>query len=128
VTVNDRRSHWVARGPAGTTIEWDAEITHEVPNERIAWKTLPESTVQHSGEVSFAKAMGDRGIEVCVKMDYLPPAGRLGHLFAKVTGESPERQIRDELRNFKRLMETGEIPTVEGQPRGTCSLVRLKNQ
>jgi len=65
--------------------------------------------------------MGDRGTEVHVFMDYVPPAGKLGHLVATLFGEAPRRQMREDLRNFKRLMECGEIPSINGQPRGTCT-------
>jgi len=124
VTVMDeRRSHWVAKAPriAGGTVEWDAEITRDEPNRAIAWRSLPGSDVDTAGEIRFTPAMGDRGTEVHVFMDYVPPAGRLGHWVATLFGEAPRRQMRDDLRNFKRLMEVGEIPTTEGQPRGTCT-------
>ena len=117
------RSHWVATAPriAGGQVEWDAEITRDVPSELIAWRSLPGSDVDHVGQIRFNKAMGDRGTEVHVFMDYVPPAGKLGHWIATLFGEAPRRQMRDDLRNFKRLMETGEIPTIEGQPVGTCT-------
>ncbi len=120
--LDQRRSHWVTKAPkvAGGSIEWDAEITADEPNRRIAWRSLPGSQTANVGEIRFAPALGDRGTEVRVSMDYVPPAGRLGHWVAKLFGESPSRQIRDDLRNFKRLMELGEIPTTTGQPRGTC--------
>ena len=124
VTVfDDRRSHWAAKAPrlAGGSVEWDAEITADEPNRRIAWRSLPGSDIECAGEIRFAKAMGDRGTEVHVFMDYVPPAGKVGHWIATLFGEAPRRQMRDDLRNFKRLMEIGEIPTVAGQPRGTCT-------
>jgi len=120
--IDERRSHWVAEAPriVGGQVEWDAEITADEPNSRIAWRSLAESQVEQSGSVRFIRAPGDRGTMVRVIMDYSPPGGRLGHLVAKLFGESAEQQIRDDLRNFKRLMEVGEILTIEGQPRGTC--------
>ena len=124
VTVlDDRRSHWVADAPAlaGGRAEWDAEITADEPNARIAWRSLPGSQVENAGEVRFSPAMGDRGTEVHVSLDYVPPAGRLGHYLAKVFGKAPRRQIREDLRRFKQLMEIGEIPTIDGQPHGTCT-------
>jgi uncharacterized membrane protein len=44
----------------------------------------------------------------------------LGKWIAALFGENPERQVREDLRNFKRVMELGEIPTIQGQPHGTC--------
>lgn len=122
VTVDGSRSHWVAEAPkiAGGSVEWDAEITRDEPGQAIGWRSLPGSQVQSQGEVRFSKAMGDRGTEVHVYMDYRPPAGKLGHYIATVFGESPRRQMREDIRNFKRLMECGEIVTTVGQPVGTC--------
>jgi uncharacterized membrane protein len=121
--LEDRRSHWVAKAPriAGGRVEWDAEITADEPNSVIGWRSLPGSEVDHVGQILFQKAMGDRGTEVHVFMDYVPPAGKLGHWVATLFGEAPARQMRDDLRNFKRMMETGEILTTVGQPRGTCT-------
>ena len=109
VTVGaDRRSHWIARGPLGTTVEWDAETIDEVPNELIAWQSLPGSTVQHAGNVRFRAAPGGRGTEVRVEMEYRPPGGPLGTAVAALTGEEPRQQLADALRRFKQVMETGE--------------------
>lgn len=120
--TGDRRSHWVASAPAaaGGTVEWDAEITEDVPNSTIAWRSLSGSTIDCAGQVRFAKAMGDRGTEVHVTMGYVPPAGKVGHWIATVFGKSPRHQIREDLRRFKRVMEIGEVLTTEGQPRGSC--------
>lgn len=122
--LDDRRSHWVATAPrlAGGRVEWDAEITADEPNARIQWRSLPGSDVEHRGEVRFAAALGDRGTVVSVVLDYLPPAGQVGRWAAKLFGEEPEQQIRDDLRNFKRLMEAGEIVTTSGQPHGACGV------
>jgi uncharacterized membrane protein len=123
VKVNDdKRSTWKAKAPAiaGGSVTWEAEITSDEPNSRIVWKSLPGSEVSNVGEIRFSKAMGDRGTEVHVSMEYLPPAGKVGHWLATLFGKSPDTQIREDLRNFKRLMETGEIVTVKGQPRGKC--------
>jgi len=121
--MDDRRSHWVATAPAiaGGSVEWDAQITDDEPNCRIAWRSLPGSTVDSSGEVRFTRALGDRGTQVTVSLKYVPPGGRLGHWTAKLFGEAADQQIQEDLRRFKRQMETGEIPTTEGQPRGTCT-------
>ena len=120
--IDDRRSRWVAKAPriAGGRVEWDAEITADEPDSRIAWRSLPGADVQHEGSVEFTRALGDRGTVVRVDMQYQPPAGQLGRWIAKLFGEEPEQQIRDDLRNFKRVMEIGEVLTLEGQPRGTC--------
>ena len=127
--IDDRRSHWVAKAPAiyGGKVEWDAEITTDEPNSRIAWRALPDSDVQHRGEVRFTRARGDRGTMVRVELDYNPPVGQLGRWLAKLFGEEPEQQVRDDVRNFKRLIEIGETPTIEGQPHGTCAGFGLRS-
>jgi len=119
--TGDRRSHWVAKAPAGTTIEWDAEITEDRPNELIAWRSLEDSDVDCVGFVRFERAPGGRGSIVRVEMRYRPPAGRVGATVARLLGEGPEWRIKDDLRRFKQIMEAGEIITTEGQPAGRAS-------
>ncbi|HEX4124456.1 MAG TPA: SRPBCC family protein [Tepidisphaeraceae bacterium] len=120
--LDNRRSHWVVDAPvvAGGSVEWDARITDDEPNHRIAWRAEDGAAVDSAGEVLFRKALGDRGTEVHVYLRYLPPGGKLGHWIATAFGKSPRRQIREDLRNFKRIMEVGELVTTEGQPRGSC--------
>jgi uncharacterized membrane protein len=119
---DDRRSHWVAKtNRIIGKVEWDAEVTTDEPNSRIGWRSLSGSDIDTTGEIRFAKAMGDRGTEVHVFMDYVPPAGRMGHWLATLFGSSPRRMLREDLRNFKRIMEIGEILTIIGQPHGTCT-------
>jgi uncharacterized membrane protein len=115
VTVIDaRRSHWKAKAPAGMRVEWDAEIVEEREYDTISWRSLPHSDVRHTGHVRFRHAPGARGTEIHVELDYQPPAGRIGRFVAMMFGEEPERQIGDDLRRFKQLMETGEIPISDG--------------
>jgi uncharacterized membrane protein len=124
VRVNgDRRSHWVARGPAGTRVEWDAEITADRPNELIAWRSLEGADVHNSGTVRFDAAPGGRGTVLHVALDYRPPAGALGAAVAQLFGEAPQQQIEGDLRRFKNIMEAGEIPTTSGQPTGQRSAI-----
>lgn len=109
-------SHWVAKGPAGTTVEWDARIINEVDNKLIGWQSLEGSTVSTAGSVKFDETA--RGTTVRVRLQYSPPAGKLGSTVAWLFGEEPSQQIREDLRRFKALLETGEIPTTVGQPSG----------
>jgi len=113
-----RRSHWVANAPLGQTIEWDADIINDQPNQLIAWASEEGAQVDNSGFVRFSPAPGDRGTEVKVVMEYNVPGGMVTAAIAKLFGEEPEQQIGDELRRFKQLMETGEIATTEVQSRG----------
>jgi uncharacterized membrane protein len=120
VRAEGNRSHWVACGPLGYRAEWDAEIITDRPNELIGWRSLPGSAVDTAGSVHFSELPG-RGTEVRVILKYDPPAGRLGAAVARLFGQSPQAQIREDLRRLKQYMETGEIPTTAGQPRGTSS-------
>lgn len=120
VTVTgEGRSHWVATAPAGTTVEWDAEITEDRPNELIAWQSLEGADVYNRGSVRFERAPGDRGAIVRVEIDYDPPGGKLGAAVAKLFGEDPEQQVNSDLRRFKQVIETGEVVLSEGTTRGT---------
>jgi uncharacterized membrane protein len=104
-----RRSHWKARGPAGMTIEWDAEIIDDRPNQLIAWRSLEGADVDSQGIVRFTRAPGGRGTEVHVELRYDPPAGRLGAAVAKLFGREPGQQIAGDLRRFKQVLEVGEV-------------------
>jgi uncharacterized membrane protein len=120
--LDDRRSRWTADAPAlaGGSVDWEAEITEDVPNKRIAWQSLPDSDVDNFGSVEFVRMPGDRGTAIRVELEYRPPAGTLGHWIATLFGSSPESQIREDLRAFKRVIEIGEVITTEGQPHGSC--------
>lgn len=124
--LSEERSHWVAKGPGGKKVEWNAEIIEDRPNERIAWRSFEGADVPNSGSVSFEPAPGGRGTLVRVEMQYSPPGGLLGATFAKLFGRAPEQQIEEDLRRFKQVMETGEIITTEGQPAGRASSTSWK--
>lgn len=114
-TTGDKRSHWVAKAPAGTTVEWDAEVINEKPNELIAWRSLEGADVDNAGSVRFERAAGERGTTVRVTLEYDPPGGAIGAAIAKLFGEAPDQQIQEDLRRFKQVMEAGERATTEGQ-------------
>lgn len=112
--TGDRRSRWCAIGPAGVRVEWEAEITEEREPELIAWRSLPDSDVQNRGQVRFVPAPAGRGTEVHVDLEYESPAGTMGRSIAWMMGKDPAAQVREDLRRFKQLMETGVIPLSEG--------------
>ena len=115
VTVLDEdRSHWVAKAPAGTKVEWDASIQDEIENELIAWRSLPGSDIDNAGSVHFLPA--SEGTEVRVVLSYDPPAGRVGAAVAKLLGEEPEQQVEEDLRRFKQVMEAVEAPARSRKP------------
>jgi uncharacterized membrane protein len=119
--TGERRSRWIALGPLGTRIAWDAEIISERATEEIKWRSLPGSDVEVDGVVRFRPATGNRGTLIEVISVVIPPAGELGRAVAKVFGKDPSFMMRQDLRRLKALMEAGEIPTVEGQTHGPRS-------
>jgi uncharacterized membrane protein len=121
--LDDRRSHWTAKGPAGTKIEWDAELTVDQPGKLLAWHSTEGADINNGGTVSFERAPGGRGTIVRVQMQYNPLGGQAGAMIAKLFGEEPGQQIDDDLRRFKQLIETGEITTTDGQPSGPRSVL-----
>jgi uncharacterized membrane protein len=115
--IDDRRSHWVAKGPAGLRVEWDAEIIHEEVDRVIGWRSLENAEVISAGSVAFRQGPHG-GTEITVRMQYEPPAGKVGSAIAKLFGEEPSQQIDADLRHVKQFLETGEVSTTEGQPSG----------
>lgn len=116
--LGNGKSHWVARGPLGMSVEWDAEIVEERANEFVSWKSLPGADVDTAGSVHLSPAPGGRGTVVRVVLKYDPPAGRVGAAVARLFGENPQRQIEADLARFKALLEAGEVATTAGQPSG----------
>ena len=115
--LDETRSHWVANGPGGKKVEWDAEIYNEKENEMIAWRSLPGSDVTNAGSVHFEEAPG-HGTYVKVVLNYNPPGGKAASLLAKLFGKEPGQLIEHNLRRLKQLVETCEIPTTAGQSSG----------
>src|ERR687892_1299464 len=116
--IDQRRSHWKAKAPFGRTVEWDAEITEDRPNELIAWRSLEGADVPNYGSVTFEPAPGGRGTIVRVDLHYEPPGGVIGATIAKLFGQEPGQQVQEDLRAFKQLMETGEIVQSEVSVKG----------
>jgi uncharacterized membrane protein len=114
-TSDEKTSHWKAKAPLGQTVEWDAEVTSDIPNQRIGWKSL--DGIPNSGVIEFLPTR-NRGTEVKVALTYEAPGGKLGEWIAWALGEEPSIQVAEDLRRFKSLMETGLIMKTEGQPSG----------
>lgn len=108
--LDHRTSHWVVKAPGGKTVEWDAVITAERPDQLIAWASTESADVANSGRIDFRDA-GDRGTVVTATIVYDPPAGLIGKVIARMFQREPAIQARRDLRRFKQLMETGEIAT-----------------
>lgn len=109
--LDETRSRWVIKGPAGSLVEFITKITEDRPNELIAWESEEDAQVRNSGRVVFRDAPGGRGTEIEAIISYQPPAGAVGRMAAKLFQREPGVQMRRELRRFKQRMETGEIAT-----------------
>jgi uncharacterized membrane protein len=117
-TTGERTSHWTASAPFDRTVEWDAEIVDEVPDERIYWRSTGQADVPNSGTVWFTPAPDGVSTEIHVRLVYDIPGGELGKAVAKYFGEEPHQQLDDDLRRLKQILETGEIIRSEGAPWG----------
>jgi uncharacterized membrane protein len=111
--LGDGRSRWTAEGPLGVPVSWEAEIINDVPPALISWRTVGDSDVVSAGSVRFRPAGGDHGTEVHVKLQYDPPAGKVGATVAWLFGADAQTEIEEDLRRFKQLLETGEVATGE---------------
>ena len=117
--TSGKESHWEARAPMGMSVAWDAEIVDEQPNGYIVWRSKEGAMVPNMGSVRFDRESEYHGgTRVTVSMEYMPPAGKMGSMLATMFGENPDQQVREDMRRFKQLMETGEVPTTVGQPHG----------
>jgi uncharacterized membrane protein len=117
---DDRRSHWVARGPLGMKFEWEAQVINERENELIVWRSVDDSQVDTAGSVHFRVLPHGRGTEVRVVLKYDAHSAQLAAPVARLLGDAPRQHIHEDLRRFKQVMESGEVATTEGQPRGRC--------
>ncbi|OBH24185.1 hypothetical protein A5692_05090 [Mycobacterium sp. E342] len=126
--ATDGQSHWVAHAPAGQSVQWDAQITEETPNRRIAWQSLPGSPIENGGSVEFTPTVTGDGTEVRVRIGYHIPGGLFGKAAASLFGQSPEQQVSDDLRRFKQILETGQVLLTDGSPEGTASARQLHQQ
>jgi uncharacterized membrane protein len=108
--LGDGRSHWIVSGPAGTSVEWDAVITSYSPNEVLAWRTEPNSLVQHAGIIHF-RSNPDGSTTVNIRLTYNPAVGGVGHIVASLFGADPKSQMDEDLVRMKSFIETGKVPS-----------------
>lgn len=116
--LDEQHSIWKARIPGGFgTIDWHSEIISDIENEYIAWRSLPDSQIENTGVVRFSDA-GKFGTEVHIDLSYRAPAGVIGANVAKLLNPLLEEMIKEDIKNFRRYIDTGELPTIEGQASG----------
>jgi len=109
VTEQFGHSIWHAEAPGGVTLDWEAEIVADKPDERIAWRSVEGTTLPNHGSVEFRNAPRGLGTEVHLQIGFEPPGGAVGAALARLFDEIPEVQLRNDLRRLKQLMETGEV-------------------
>lgn len=121
--LDDTRSRWRARTPAGAVLEWTAEVIEDRPGELLAWRSLPGEMVHHEGALSFRPAPGGRGTEVRLDVEYRPPGAPLARAVAHLLGSATEYVAEEDLRRVKEILEAGETATTRGQPQaeGRCA-------
>jgi uncharacterized membrane protein len=106
--LTDTLSRWKAEGPAGAPVEWNAEIINEVPNRLIGWRSIEGSDVVSAGSVHFDEVRPGQ-TRVRVRLQYSPPAGKVGDALARLVGRDAATQIRDDLQRFKQMVEDGAL-------------------
>ena len=112
--VDDRRSRWAVKAPAGKTVEWESVVTEDQPGRLIAWQSVEGADVASSGRIEFLDAAPGRGTMVRATFSYDPPAGWLGEWIAKIFQREPDIQARRDLRRLKQFLETGEVTSSAG--------------
>lgn len=120
--TGDRMSHWVAKGPLNTSVEWDAETTMLEPNKRIAWNSRDNGDITTSGQVTF-NDLGNNQTEVHVVLKYDPPAGVVGDIVAKIFS-NPQRELEEDLERFSTMINqqrtySGREPQVKQRGEGS---------
>jgi uncharacterized membrane protein len=120
-TTPDGRAIWIALGPLGTRIIWESTVVSERENEFLLWGSVPGSAIFVEGSVEFRPAPANRGTIVSAMMRFRPQPGAVARATGAVLGRYPNFLMRHNLRRFKAFIETGEIPTTEGQTHGPRS-------
>jgi uncharacterized membrane protein len=122
VTTGDGNlSHWIARGPLGIELAWDAEIFNERDNELLAWRSIPGFEIDTAGSVAFQPGPDGEGTRMDISLKYDPPGGNVTAAVSDFFGVGLRQRMEEDMRRLKQKLEAGEVPTVEGQPRGRCN-------
>jgi uncharacterized membrane protein len=117
--IDDRISRWVMQA-RDKQVEWDSEVVADQPGRRIAWQSIAGDS-KNAGEVIFEEAPGGRGTTVIVLQEFA--MSKLASAWETVTGRNPKQAVIENLRHFKALAETGEVPRTQGQSHGPRGFV-----
>jgi uncharacterized membrane protein len=116
--LDAHRSIWNVALPSGVSLEWEARILEDRENQSIVWRSMEGADIYNEGFVTFTPTVDGKGTEVHARITYQPPAGAVGKKLAEFFNSIPSEVVKDDLRRFKAILETGEFPTIEGQPAG----------
>lgn len=125
--TDEGRYHWTVVGPAGVSVEWDAEVTKLVPNQILAWKSVPGSVIEHAGIIHF-DLNAEGGTRISLKMSYNPPAGMVGHAVATLLGANPKKEMDEDLVRMKTMIETGKAPRDAALKQATAREASARSQ
>jgi uncharacterized membrane protein len=115
--LDNKRSHWVAEVPGGLGhIEWEAEIVWEQENQLLAWRSLPDSEIENSGEVRFLDSGNRKSTIVETTISYRPQLGKAGEMAVKLLNPAFKKVVENDLKEFKKLMERGSVSKRKGSP------------
>src|SRR5262249_41761372 len=121
LSTGEKRSHWVARGPLHMPLSWDAELVEDRENAVLSWRSLPGADVDNTSTVRLRELPNGRGTEVRFRLAYAPPGDVAGVALARLFKSLTVRQLQEELRHFKYIIEAGETPTISHQPAAPAS-------
>lgn len=107
--IDATHSYWTARAPGGLNVEWEAEITQEEKNERLAWQSMPEADINNTGEMQFSDAPDGEGTVVEAYISYRAPEGDLGSNVAELLNPGLKKMVKEDLKRFKSHMEDREL-------------------
>lgn len=113
-TIDERRSRWTVKAPAGESVSWEAVVTEDEPDRLLAWRSVEDAEISHQGRVELVDAAPGRGTIVRATIAYDPPGGAIGKWIAKLLQREPAEQTRRDLRRLKQFLETGEVTSSAG--------------
>lgn len=110
--------HWHVEGPRGLSASWESRLVEDRPEQLLRWTSVEGSSIPNEWSVWFKPSPAEDVTEVTLRVDFQPPGGPVGGMALERLGLVPKTLVGKALHRFKSLAETGEIPTLEGNPSG----------